>query len=134
MNPGALGCHRAHLLDSLQPSTTRIPHLTPLRWIQPESDFPAKVPGLEWAEYFRAAGLDKQSTFIVWQPSEFTGEAALVASTPLEDWKDWLAFHTIEHYTGILPKTFADDSFPSGARRLTGSQNSSRAGSTVLAL
>ena len=31
------------------------------------SDFNAKAPGLDWPEFFRAAGLDKQQqTFIVW--------------------------------------------------------------------
>ncbi|HEY1581245.1 MAG TPA: M13 family metallopeptidase N-terminal domain-containing protein [Terracidiphilus sp.] len=61
------------------------------------ADFLAKAPGLDWTEYFHAAGLDQQTSFIVWQPSAFTGESALVASTPLEDWKEWLAFHTIEN-------------------------------------
>ena len=62
------------------------------------SDFPTKAPGLNWEEYFRGAGLSQQSAFIVWQPSAFTGEAALVASTSLDAWKDWLAYHLIETY------------------------------------
>ena len=36
------------------------------------------------------------TSFTVWQPEAFKGEAALVASTPLDTWKDWLAFHRIE--------------------------------------
>ena len=75
------------------------------------SDFGAKAPGLDWAEYFRGAGLEKQATFIVWQPSAFTGESALVASTALDTWKDWLAFHLIETYAGVLPKAFNDERF-----------------------
>src|ERR1700723_301649 len=35
------------------------------------SDFPTKAPGLDWAEYFRSAGLSGQSSFIVWQPKPF---------------------------------------------------------------
>ncbi len=73
-----------------------------------QSDFPAKAPGLDWAEYFRGAGLSSQASFIVWQPSAFIGESALVASTELETWKDWLAFHLIDSYAGVLPKAFAD--------------------------
>src|SRR5215469_10152518 len=57
------------------------------------ADFVSKAPGLDWTEYFRAAGLATQENFIVWQPSAFTAESALVASTPLETWKDWLAYH-----------------------------------------
>ena len=75
------------------------------------SDFVTKAPGLDWAEYFRGAGLSEQTSFIVWQPSAFTGESALVASTSLETWKDWLAFHLIEAYAGVLPKAFNDERF-----------------------
>ena len=37
-----------------------------------QADFAAKAPGLDWAEYFRGAGLTQQSSFIVWQPEAFT--------------------------------------------------------------
>ena len=76
-----------------------------------QADFSAKAPGLDWAEYFRGAGLDQQKEFTVWQPTAFTGESALVASVPLETWKDWLAYHLIEDYGDYLPKTFADERF-----------------------
>jgi len=84
------------------------------------SDFAAKAPGLDWAEYFRAAGLDKQTSFIVWQPGAFTGESALVASTSLDTWKDWLAFHLIEKYAGVLPKALADERFAFFGKTLSG--------------
>ena len=76
-----------------------------------QSDFPAKAPGLDWAEYFRGAGLSQQASFIVWQPTAFTGESALVASTPLDTWKDWLSFHLIDAHAGVLPKAFTDERF-----------------------
>jgi endothelin-converting enzyme/putative endopeptidase len=38
-----------------------------------QADFLAKAPGLDWAEYFRGAGLSEVASFIVWQPSAFTG-------------------------------------------------------------
>jgi putative endopeptidase len=78
-------------------------------WTQ--ADFPVKAPGLDWAEYFSAAGLSNETTFIVWQPGAFVGESALVASTPLDTWKDWLAFHLIEAYSPVLPKALADEHF-----------------------
>jgi putative endopeptidase len=84
------------------------------------ADFSSKAPGLDWTEYFHAAGLDSQTSFYVWQPSAFAGESALVASTPLEDWKDWLAFHTIEQYASVLPKTFADEEFSFWGKTLNG--------------
>ena len=84
------------------------------------SDFAAKAPGLDWDAYFAAAGLGHQSNFIVWQPSAFTGESALVASVPLESWKDLLSYHLIENYAGVLPKAFADERFVFFGKTLSG--------------
>jgi endothelin-converting enzyme/putative endopeptidase len=89
-------------------------------WTQ--ADFPAKAPGLDWAEYFRGAGLSQAKSFIVWQPEAFTGEAALVASTPLDTWKDWLAFHLIEACGGVLPKAVAEERFAFFGKVLSGAQ------------
>jgi predicted metalloendopeptidase len=75
------------------------------------SDFAKRARGLDWDAYFAAAGLDKQDTFVVWQPKAFTGMAALVSSVPLATWKDWLTFHAIEHVGGVLPKKFVDEDF-----------------------
>jgi putative endopeptidase len=85
-----------------------------------QADFAANAPGLDWAEYFRGAGLSGQASFIVWQPSAFTGESALVAFTALDTWKDWLAFHLIEDYASVLPKAFADEHFVFFGRTLSG--------------
>jgi endothelin-converting enzyme/putative endopeptidase len=85
-----------------------------------QADFSTKAPGLDWAEYFRAAGLSNQSSFIVWQPTAFAGESALVASTDLETWKDWLSFHFIEAYAAVLPKALADERFAFFGKALTG--------------
>ncbi len=85
-----------------------------------QADFAAKAPGLDWPEYFRGARLTQQANFIVWQPSAFAGESALVASTPLETWKDWLAYHEIEASAGVLPKALADERFAFFGKTMTG--------------
>ena len=87
-----------------------------------QADFATKAPGLDWTEYFRGAGLTKQANFIVWQPSAFTGESALVGSVALDTWKDWLAYHEIEAAAGVLPKAFADERFAFFGKELTGAQ------------
>ena len=84
------------------------------------ADFAVKAPGLDWAEYFRGAGLSGQGSFIVWQPIAFTGESALVSSTALDTWKDWLVFHLIEDYADVLPKALADEHFAFFAKALSG--------------
>jgi len=85
-----------------------------------QADFANKAPGLDWVEYFRGAGLSRQAGFIVWQPTAFAGESALVASMGLDTWKDWLAFHLIEDYSPVLPKVFADENFSFFERTLGG--------------
>lgn len=84
------------------------------------SDFAVRAPGLDWDEYFRGAGLIRQASFIVWQPTAFTGESALVASTALGTWKDWLAFHLIDGYSAGLPKAFSDEHFAFFEKTLSG--------------
>ncbi len=74
-------------------------------------DFASKAPGLDWAAYLHAAGLDTQKQITVWQPSAIKGISALVASEPLDTWKAFLTFHTINHSAGLLPPAFADASF-----------------------
>jgi len=86
------------------------------------AEFAAKAPGLDWDEYFKGAGLSRVASFIVWQPEAFQGESALVASSPLESWKDWLAFHLIEAHAGVLPKVFAAERFAFFGKELSGVQ------------
>lgn len=89
-------------------------------WTQ--ADFTTKAPGLDWGEYFRGAGLSGQPKFIVWQPAAFTGESALVASVPLDTWKDWLSYHLIEQYGGVLPKALSQERFDFFGKTLSGAQ------------
>jgi len=78
------------------------------------ADFNTKAPGLDWPEFFRAAGLDKfgaAQEIIVWQPTAITAEAALVASESIDGWKDLLAYHLIEAYATATSKALADERF-----------------------
>jgi predicted metalloendopeptidase len=75
------------------------------------ADFALKAPGIDWATYFKSAGLAEQSNFIVWQPSAVTGVSALVASESDDLWKDYLRFHLIEHYASVLTKAIAAEHF-----------------------
>jgi putative endopeptidase len=74
-------------------------------------DFATLAPGLDWDAFFTAAQLQAQPDFIVWQPKAVAGISKLVASQPLETWKDYLAFHALDRASGFLPKAFADERF-----------------------
>lgn len=69
-------------------------------------DFAERAPGLDWAEYFAAAGLADAPLFIVWQPGAVTQLAALAADEPLDVWKDYLAFHALNYNSTVLPRAF----------------------------
>jgi putative endopeptidase len=83
-------------------------------------DFDKKAPGIDWGRLLGAAQLGNQQDFIVWQPGAVTKTAALVASQPLDVWKDWLAFHRINPMTSVLPKAFDDASFAFYGTELSG--------------
>lgn len=85
------------------------------------ADFDKRAPGLDWTAFWTAAGLPAgQRDFIAWQPDAITKLSALVASEPLQSWQDWLAFHTINQVTSVLPKAIDDASFGFYGRTLTG--------------
>jgi putative endopeptidase len=73
--------------------------------------FATKAPGLDWTAYFKAAGLAGQKKIVAWQADAIRGLSALVASEPLQAWKDYLAFHAINENAGLLPMGYADLSF-----------------------
>ena len=83
-------------------------------------DFYAKAPGMDWKAFFRAAGLGKQRKFMVYHPTAVTGAAALVGEMPLQAWKDFMAFHTANHFANYLPKAFVDQRFEFHGRTLSG--------------
>jgi len=72
------------------------------------ADFAREAPGMDWGAFFEAAGLGKQQVIVAWQPMAVKGVAALVASRPLESWKDYLRFHAIDEHANVLPSAFAE--------------------------
>jgi endothelin-converting enzyme/putative endopeptidase len=88
-------------------------------------DFETKAPGMDWKAFFKAARLGDQSKFMVWHPTATVGEAALVSSTDLATWKDYLAFHRINQFATVLPKAFADQRFDFYGKALSGTPQQS---------
>jgi predicted metalloendopeptidase len=88
------------------------------------SDFMKRAPGMDWNVFFDGARLAKQRELVVWQPSAVTGLAALVASQPLEAWKDYLRFHALHDYADVLPRPFSDEALAMRAATGAGPQPS----------
>ncbi len=85
-------------------------------------EFAVKAPGMDWDAYFKAAGVEEQPEFVVWQPSAVTGIAALVASENVEVWRDYLSYHLMEHYANVLPRPVAAEHFAFFGTVLAGAQ------------
>jgi putative endopeptidase len=71
------------------------------------ADFARRAPGMDWQAFFAAARLSRQQDFVVWQPSAVEGAAKLVDAYPIETWKDYLRFHSVERTPDLLPRAFA---------------------------
>ena len=84
------------------------------------ADYAKHAPGIDWTAFFDAAKLNGQQTLFAWQPDAIRKLSALVASEPLQAWKDYLRFHAINHSAGLLPKAYADLSFAFYGTQLNG--------------
>lgn len=84
------------------------------------TDLIAKAPGMDWDAFLAAARLGEQQNFMVWQPKAVAGISRLVATEPLEVWKDYLAFHALDRAAPYLPKAFADARFAFHGTALNG--------------
>ncbi len=90
-----------------------------------QADLAGKAPGMDWAAFLDAAGLSAQQDFIVWQPKAVAGLSKLVASEPLDAWKDYLAFHALDEAAPYLPKAFADAHFAFHGTAMSGTPQQS---------
>jgi putative endopeptidase len=79
-----------------------------------------KAPGLDWAAFLTAAGLGDQPRIGPWQATAIAGISKLAGSQPIQSWKDYLAFHTIERGAPFLPKAFVDESFAFNGQAMSG--------------
>ncbi|MFL5431477.1 MAG: M13 family metallopeptidase [Myxococcales bacterium] len=80
------------------------------------------APGIDWAAFLGAAGLDKAPVFVAWQPGAISGIAKLVGSVPIATWKDYLTYHALEHHSAFLPRAFVQEQFEFHGKALTGAQ------------
>lgn len=70
------------------------------------AQFASNAPGLDWNAFFESAGLGGQQNFIAWHTGPTRGLSALVASQPIDAWKDLLKLHVVAAYGSVLPRKF----------------------------
>jgi endothelin-converting enzyme/putative endopeptidase len=64
------------------------------------------APAINWKVALEAAQLQGRDRYIVNQPSYFTGASEIIARTPVETWKDYLTFQTIDAFAPVLGDGF----------------------------
>ncbi|ALH80422.1 M13 family metallopeptidase [Sphingopyxis macrogoltabida] len=85
-----------------------------------KDDFAKKAPGIDWPAFFAAAKLDGAGKFGAYHAAAITNLSALVASQPLDAWKDWLAFHQINSHADVLPSAIDNAHFAFYGTTLSG--------------
>jgi putative endopeptidase len=83
-------------------------------------DLEQNAPGIDWGRFLPAAQLGNQNKFDAYEPGAITGLSALVASQPLDAWKDWLIFHQISSHASVLPRAIDQASFDFFGTKLQG--------------
>ncbi|HEY0478152.1 MAG TPA: M13 family metallopeptidase, partial [Kofleriaceae bacterium] len=78
------------------------------------------APGMEWAVWLKATGLEGQTHVIVNQPTAITATSQLVKTEPLAVWKDYLKLRALTEVAPYLPKKFVDVHFEMFGKTLTG--------------
>ncbi|QSB43837.1 M13 family metallopeptidase [Tsuneonella flava] len=89
-------------------------------WTQ--DDFKTNAPGIDWDAFFQGARLAPFDSFDAYHPTAIARISALVASEPLDAWKDWLVFHQINSSTEALPTQLDQLHFEFYGQKLSGAE------------
>ena len=84
------------------------------------ADLDAKAPGIDWGALLGAAQLGSAQKFEAYHAAAIPKLAALVGSEPLDAWKEWLAFHTLNERASVLPAAIRDASFAFNGTAISG--------------
>ncbi len=77
-------------------------------------------PQINWALGFESVQIPLDKQFLVSQPSYFEAAGKIIEDTPLETWKDYLSFQTINTFAPVLGDQYAELSFNFFRKGLSG--------------
>jgi putative endopeptidase len=80
------------------------------------------APGFGWASFWDSLDFADQQEFVVSQNTAIQSMAQLFSETPVDVWKDYLAFHWMENNRNRLDEAFYDRSFDFYNRTLQGTE------------
>ena len=82
----------------------------------------SKAPEFEWASMLKTAGLAQSPKVLMANNTALTAMGKILVATPLQTWKDYLAFHFVSDNAQYLPKRFSDAKFAFFSKTLNGVQ------------
>ncbi len=82
----------------------------------------AFAPGFPWRAAIAAYGVQDTDKIVLRENTAFPGMAALFAETPLQVWKDYLAFHLVASHAPYLSDDIANERFAFFGTVLRGQQ------------
>ena len=86
------------------------------------SQLAALTPAYSWPAYLDAAGLSKATDVIVRQPDYVKALDAIIGSTPVSTWREYLTFKLLDATADELPAAFEQAKFEFRGRTLSGQQ------------
>jgi putative endopeptidase len=94
--------------------------ITKANTVWTRAELARRAPGLDWAAFLTAAGLQDQERFGAWQDTAIAGFAKLTSGQPIQAWRDYLAFHAVARGAPNLSKAFVDEHFAFNGQALSG--------------
>jgi endothelin-converting enzyme/putative endopeptidase len=80
----------------------------------------ALTPSFNWSHYLAAMGAPASPQYLVLAPDFFRGMEKLIASQPIEHWRAYLRFSTLEFMAPFLSQPFVEERFDFVGRTLSG--------------
>jgi endothelin-converting enzyme/putative endopeptidase len=80
----------------------------------------AKAPEFNWALMLKVSGLDASPKVLMTQNTALTAMGPILTATPLQTWKDYVAYHFVSDHATFLPKAFDDARFNFYSKTLSG--------------
>ena len=82
----------------------------------------AEYNAVDWVAYFKAMGVENIEKLVVSQPSSFANIMEVIATTPVEALRNYVAAHYIDSASGYLSEEFALASFEFFGKTMSGTQ------------
>lgn len=86
------------------------------------ADLAGSFEGFDYAAFLNEAGVPKINDLIISQPSYFEAFAGMYREVPLETWKHYMTFHTVNAFASRLSSEFVEASFDFNSRTLSGQE------------